>query len=331
MQRERKREGRVYVYQHRTKWKVEVRRTSGKRATQTLATREEADAVAGQLRRQLAGEAQTMSLAIEEYLGDMRERGCKEAHVTTTEYRLCSMFTGELLVAELTANRAQSLYDKLREKGGSVDTQRNTLAQSRTFCKWATKQGYLRANPFADVEGVGRRSRGKKQLTIDESRKLMAVCLNSEDVGATATLCCLLLGLRAGEVADITTRSIDDEGRILRVDESKTDAGIRLVEVPEVLRPRLLTLAEAPKKTRHWVATRVRRWCKLADVTEVGPHALRGTHASLATRAGASSQLVAATLGHTSATVTEAHYTQQSATDEARQGTVLKVLAGGKR
>lgn len=51
-------------------------------------------------------------------------------------------------------------------------------------------------------------------------------------------MCCLVLGLLAGEVADISARSIDDEGRILRVDESKTDAGIRLVAGPEVLRPR---------------------------------------------------------------------------------------------
>jgi integrase len=159
----------------------------------------------------------------------------------------------------------------------------------------------------------------------------MVVCLASDEDGATVVLCSLLLALRAGEVAAIGPRSIDDQGRILRVEESKTEAGIRLIEVPEVLQPRLDALAKAPKKTRHWVATRGRRWCKLAGVTEVGPHALRGTHASLATRAGASSQLVAATLGHTSATVTEAHYTQQSATDEARQGTVLKVLAGGKR
>ena len=69
--------------------------------------------------------------------------------------------------------------------------------------------------------------------------------------------------------------------------------------------------------------------CKIAGITDVGPHALRGTHASLATRAGATGQLVAGSSGHASTEVTNRHYTRADATADARVGVALEVLAGG--
>jgi integrase len=62
----------------------------------------------------------------------------------------------------------------------------------------------------------------------------------------------------------------------------------------------------------------------------VTPHGLRGTHATLATSAGASGELVAATLGHASSKVTEKHYIAPGTAEQAKQRRVLKVLQGGK-
>lgn len=98
-----------------------------------------------------------------------------------------------------------------------------------------------------------------------------------------------------------------------------------------MLRERLPALAALEGKTRHQVGHHVRRWCGLAGVPVVSPHGLRGTHATLATRAGATSQLVAGSLGHSSPAVTEAHYTQAEAVEEQAQGARLQVLEGGRR
>lgn len=76
-------------------------------------------------------------------------------------------------------------------------------------------------------------------------------------------------------------------------------------------------------------ATITRHFVKLAKVTVDKPHALRGTHASLATRAGATSQLVANTLGHAWTHVTHRHYTKASAVQESNTRAALTVLAGG--
>lgn len=91
--------------------------------------------------------------------------------------------------------------------------------------KWLIAKRALSVNPFTEVEGVGRRKKGKSQLTIDEARKFTKMCFAEESCAATAALCCVLPAMRSGEVVGLTPRSIDDDGRLLRVFEAKTDAG----------------------------------------------------------------------------------------------------------
>ncbi len=325
----RQSKGRVYVSKRGKAWRVEIRKPGGERNFRHYKTEEEANIIAAAARARF-DQSKTVSVAIDEYHADMVERGLKKSHTDATWYRLRSIFQNlEQPLSELDRFECQRLYDKLRE-GKAVDTHRNTLNQCRTFGKWLVKKGTLPTNPWAEIEGVGKRKRGKEQLTIDESRKLVKACLASDETGATATLCCLVLALRAGEVAGLTERAIDDGGRILRVLDAKTPTGIRAVEVPEFLQSRLHALVAEPKLSRHWVYRQAKRWCRLAKVTIVGAHALRGTHASLAAGAGATSQIVAGALGHASTAVTEAHYAQQEARDQGKQKAALRLLAGGK-
>ena len=265
------------------------------------------------------------------YLNELEERGTKTSHRVSVKARLRLIFPNQetQLLTELHPIVCQRLYDEARSKGKSVDYHRNALLTARSMCTWLVDSHVLPSNPFAGIKGVGKRKRGKRQLTIDEARKFVDVCLAEDSTHATAALCCLLLAMRAGEIAGLSPRSIDDGGRILRVEDAKTEAGNRLIEVPEVMRDRLPALAAATF-TRHMVNHHVRRLCRAAGVEVVGPHALRGTHASLATRAGASSQLVADSLGHASTDVTQQHYTDRGATEQAAGRTALTVLAGGR-
>lgn len=337
-----KKRGSVCIYEDsRTgKWKVQIRepiRGKNRTRTHTVATRELADIIADHARKQLADKVQTVGDAITSYLADLEDRDTKKEHRVSVAARLALMFPerdGQKLT-ELHPIVCQQLYDavrrKKRENGKpySNDYHRNALLTSRSMCKWLVKQGAIIENPFKNIDGIGKRRRGKKQLTIDEARTFMDTCLAEDSIHATAALCCLLLAMRAGEIVKLTPRDIDDGGRVVRVEDAKTEAGDRLIEVPDVIQARLPALAGA-EYTRHMVNHHVHRLCKKAGVEDIGPHALRGTHASMATRAGASSQLVAQSLGHASPEVTQQHYTERGAIEQAAGRVALTVLAGGR-
>jgi len=198
----------------------------------------------------------------------------------------------------------------------------------------------LRDNPFAEVEGAGRRRKGKAQLGVDEARKLTELCLSmAAQPEAVAVLAALLLGPRASEVIERDVRDLDDGGRLLWIRDSKSEAGKRAIEVPEVLRPLLLALAKdriaaAPlfwdsrgkRPSRHWVLNHCQRLCRLAGVPVVSAHGLRGTHGSLARRGGATAELVAAQLGHAHVGVTNAAYITRQAAQAADAGAVVAAL-----
>ncbi len=79
----------------------------------------------------------------------------------------------------------------------------------------------------------------------------------------------------------IRGRDRDDEGSQARGRRQYAVAGIRRLEVPEVLRPFLMKLAQdnpptdkifGPKAGRYWVLRAVNRICKLAQVTIITAH-----------------------------------------------------------
>jgi integrase len=143
----------------------------------------------------------------------------------------------------------------------------------------------------------------------------------------------LLMGMRASEIVERTVRNLDDEGRLLWITDAKTQAGVRRLEVPPQLQEHLQRLARGKSPSdrlfgrdadRHWVLRSVHRVCKAAGGPRVPSHGLRGTHATLAVGAGATSHLVAAALGHQSFATTARHYARAEAIEGAQQERVLE-------
>jgi integrase len=133
-------------------------------------------------------------------------------------------------------------------------------------------------------------------------------------------------------------RDLDDGGRIFVVSESKTEAGVRRVGVPEVLRPLLLSLAKDkaptaplfPGLTKDGLRWWVESLCKEAGVPRVTPHGLRGTNATAALTVNANPLTVAAALGHANIGVTLRHYADGVAVAEAKQSAAVETLLPSK-
>jgi integrase len=302
-------------------------------------------------------DSRTLTVAVDEYIAHLRDRGLKDRTVTTVWHRL----RGLLRVAErdrslrsLTPAVALQLLEqrrapntdpvvpgKRRRKPACAETQKGELAEARAFASWCIAKGWMKKDPFVGLEPVGERRRGKPKLRIDEARKLLEAALGEGSDEGLAVAIALLMGLRASEITDRVVRDVDDGARVLWIERAKTRKGDRQLEVPEVLRAPLAALVAGrgggeplwrdADRDRHWVAYHVRRLCRAAKVPAVPPHGLRDTQASIAARAQPV-ELVAAALGHASPEITRRHYLDAGAEADGRsRAATLRVLAGGAR
>jgi integrase len=283
--------------------------------------------------------------AVDAYLEHLRDAGCAQSSLGTAEHRLWHLLglpANADRPARWVLGRGDELYSAAQVKRAAC-THRNELAVGKAWGKFCVAQRMLRSNPFADVHPVGRARRGieRPQLRVDETRALADLCLARGDDPALAVLTALMMGMRASEVVGLSVRDIDDGGRLVWVAAAKTVAGVRKLKVPEVLRVRLLALAsdrpgEAPlftdrdgeRPTRDWLHYYSDVLCRAAGVREVGPHGLRRTHSTLATAAGATGELVAAQLGHTSPAITHASYIDPLAASSAQTTRALDAITG---
>lgn len=320
-------------YKHGTRWRLIVQ-SGGRQTVSSYPTKEDAEAVRDALSIRL-GNASVLD-SIDEYITQKAKRGVSADGMRVSRARLVSFFDARnvaLAVRDLTPARAASLLAAYA-KGTTAETQYKTLAECRLFARWLRERKLLVGDPFAGLKHNGKRSRGKPQLTIDEARKLAAACFAraANEPPAVAVLACLYLGARSGEITSRVGRDIDDDGRILRIPRSKTEAGKRIVEIPAELRPLIAALVTAPGAplwpgaTGKWLHYHCRRLCLMAGVPVVTPHGLRGTHASLSVEAGASSHVVAGSLGHVSFAVTAAHYATKGAVTTALSTRALAKL-----
>lgn len=347
----RQRGYRVYgPYQQGSSFRVVITRDDGKTRSRKFRARAEADRYADTYRSDTTGV--TMKSAVEAYVQHLVDRGLKFGTYDRAEdhlERLLQLETSGRRPISWIARRGQELYDAA-QVGAAVDSHRNALAAGKSWGRFCVKRGWLRSDPFAEVDGMGRRKKGKPQLRVDEARKLtdylLAACSPAPRYEPAAVLAVLLLGTRASELVERDVRDLDDDGQLLWIPDSKTESGKRTLEVPSLLRPLLLALAKdrigaAPllldedgeRPTRFWMGYWCRRYCKLAGVPDITPQGFRGTHGSIARRGGATGHIVQEQLGHASVAMTEGGaYVQRSAIDAATSRAVeLKLFAGGKK
>jgi len=130
---------------------------------------------------------------------------------------------------------------------------------------------------------------GTREAALARPAKAIELA-NAGEPGAVAALVALLMGMRANEIVSRVVRDLDDEGRLLWIPDSTTEAGRRTLQVPDLLRAHLRGLAEGKRPEaalfghhwRDWVRKWVLRICVTSGVPSVTAHAMRGLHSTLA-------------------------------------------------
>lgn len=359
----RKSDGRLRIfgpYEHGELWRLHYVRGSGrarKTSYESFASRAEADA-AKEASDSIA-QGITVSVAIRAFLEAKRMKGVSPVTIAAYEDMLNAIL-GRVMARPVSYLRArgEDLYRQCQvfapghRRAGqqrSVDAHQNALRRARDLGRFCVKKKWLRINPFAEVEAVGKRVVGadKIRLTTDESRRLDAWCRqHADDKYAVLTLAYLLLGTRANELCLRNVRDLDDSGDVLRIGKTKTASGQRGLRLPAELRAMLLAICEgrpgdAPiflndsgrRLSRSHACKRVWQICKGAGVTVVSPQGLRRTNSSLSVEAGETPLNVARHLGHATGAapkVTTTNYVDRGTVATARVDRVLRVIQGGR-
>lgn len=345
-------------YKHGSKWRVAVITTGrGTRKTEyeTFPTRAEAERCIGAAYDE--GQGITVSDAVAAFLETRVQRGRAASSLAAYEDR-AKLIVGPLMTrpvrhllgrgAELYA--AAQVYPADHRRAGqrrSADTHRNALIVGKMIGALCVKRGWLKVNPFADVEPVGARRHGadKIHLMLDEVRTLEGWCIDhGSELRAVLTLAYMYLGCRTSEVTKRNVRDVDDGGRLFWIRDTKSVAGSRRLLVPDVLAPLLVAIcagrpSDAPlflgvegERLSLGMATRiVRAVCVAAKVPEVTPQALRRTLATLATDAGVAGLALAASLGHGSTDVANESYIARGGAAAAAAARGIRVIQGGRK
>lgn len=333
----------------------------GKRDSAVFETAAKAERYKELVLAKLARPEHTTASALEEYKKHLVEKGNKPETNFVITWAIEQFFPQPIALSRLTAAKCEALYTDLRTRPMpntkqplAADTHRGMLARVKQFVLWCMSRGWVDTNPMADVRGIGRRRpRGKSlgkagtELRIREARAWYGKALElagAGDDGAVAVLVAMLLGMRAREIVSRRVQDIDDDQEpcdLLWIPCSKTPAGRRTLEVPEVLRPLLARCCANKTPTQYvfehdgrpyitrWIIRNVHRVCDLAAVPRVTAHAMRGLLATITAERGLAGHLIAATLGHTDERMTYHAYAAPGAPQQGINRRGLVVLNGG--
>ena len=335
-------------YKNGDKWRLVVL-DGGSRKAVVAETHEAAlalrDDLQGALKKHIA---RSFEESLAEYLKNLVDRGVSHDTADKVRRMLRPFLPLDEPLTAIDGERAAQMYldetKRTKSNGEPIanDSHHLLLRRIKHFYKWAISRRYVTSNPFAEVSPIGRPRRGKQQLRIDEARKLVTTAMERAktlDAGSTAILMQIFLGLRPTEALVRVVRDLDDEGRILWVPFGKTSNAKRRLQIPDALSEILLAhakdkAADAPLlgplgevfHTRDAIRYRLTTLCEQLGLPRVCPHSLRGLNATLAIDAGATSQHVAAALGHASFTTTARHYADASSVANADLRRVADVL-----
>lgn len=301
--------------------------------------RELAAAFAGQ-----AQETLTVARALDLYNEHQRAGGSVPGTIALTRMQVRCLLDEAVVLTTLTARRAGELYTALRERV-AVATHRQCLRQARLLCGWLVRQGQLKANPFADIEPVGKARAGEDshaQLSQDEGEALRQAAHADPSEPATVVLLLVLTGRRIGDLLGpkdrnrppVLVRGLDRGGTVLRgLGKGRKKYKLNL---PAEVQDRLRALAAGRDPTEplfHTTARTVNRrlaaLCRAAKVPVVTAHGLRGSVASWCHEAGLPAETIADFLSH-SQQVNQRSYATAEAVSAGQQARAWRVLNGGK-
>jgi integrase len=240
----------------------------------------------------------------------------------------------------LIATTLQQWADKKKPS-----TARCVIQECKALWTWMAEEDYIITQPWEHklLRRLPKRY-PKKGIVLpqhkgDDTKKLYEFLLpraKAEPRGrATVALLGLTMGFRVGEVLSMVAGVVDGGGHWLWVEDAKTEAGQRPVEVPsplvEIIRAAAQGLAA---DDRIWafrygqIYHSVKKFCRQAGVRrETGMQALRRTNTTLRVLGGQNPDTIIKAIGHTQFSMTRGHYIEPGTLERIGQDRVNRLLS----
>jgi integrase len=213
----------------------------------------------------------------------------------------------------------------------------NGLSQSRrsqTFdshhlgaiFSWAVKKKLCAANPVSSVEKPADVKRTRRLSNLEYQQ--MGAAING-GVISDIFLMLMITGWRSSEVRLLKYSELDLERSIARLGDTKTGASVRPLSSASI------EIIKRQQATSEYVfayqndklaSTLEAHWKRLNMPTDVTPHVLRHSFASLAADLGFSDTVIAGMLGHSRSSITSRYIHLEKALIEASDAVANETL-----
>lgn len=239
-----------------------------------------------------------------------------------------------------TVEKTRKLRGKSIVRGGNGTASRTTGLLGGIL-SYAVSDGIIDVNP---VDGVKKPAdkRRQRRLKAEEYAKLGRALVASFEVGETQQVIdgvwlLALSGCRLGEIINLKWGEVDSEGGALRLADSKEGASIRPAGQPffdylaKIGRTDNCATVLRPARAGQvfgGLANGWRRIAKRAGYSDVTPHTLRHSFASVAADLGYAESTVAAMLGHAAGSVTSRYMHHLDSVLVAAADRVAQVILG---
>ena len=242
--------------------------------------------------------------------------------------RFSHFFDGEY-IKKITASDIERFLQSMVLEGFSTKTIKDQASIVKQIIRYAIIKGYTKENPAQYITPPkGKAKVIREALTDDDVKKIKSDRFS--DFGKIAYFL-LYTGLRKGELLALTygdidyknatisiNKSVEHIGNKPRISTTKTQAGVRLVPLPDVLRPIVkqgkhkntdLIFSEDGELMHksyfreHWI-----RHCKSIGI-DATPHQLRHTYATMLFEWNISEKDAQSIMGHSDISITHNIYT----------------------
>jgi integrase len=332
-------------------YQVRYRREGGTQASRTFKTKREAERFEATLvvddegLRGLTAEQRKATFA--EYASRW-QRTKQTRHSAKTKIRRDQILRmhllpelGSMRIRAIRHSHIRDLVTKWEELGLSRQTIRNHIGIARPIFKLAIKDDIISKDPTSGLElGQPKTDVG----TVLDQKQCQTLLAGVDDHYRRLFYTLLSTGLRIGELFELEVRDVDFTNRWLNIRKSKTDTGIRQVDLSEndlqVLKQQIdslgtdasdggVILFRSPRgKSIHYRNLAMRVLKKVItehNLPHFTFHDLRKTHATMLVAAGIDPKVVQQRLGHASIETTLKYYAQP--TKERRESAARVAIA----